>query len=707
MAEGLLAANQELVRSLLSRRRLASMALLFVLPFVEFALFLPLFSDAETSVFPLLAVLALLVAGLGAALLAWRILRRDRNLNVPMQELGLFATGGVTSLVCLTLLSISLEAGFAAVLLAFLITGFLLIAASVLQLRLLDKRAGFLAPLLLGTAWPLLAPFQRTVEALWRLTPWLFDSVTLSVLAAVMVLAVLAAWVKASVPVTLRYSLVWAAAVFMMALVPFHEVFGLFSNRAYGEVDRSIAFAGLLAGMTAMAFFVRRNYLAAVTQRELELGDELRRGGLPLEAVKHYDRALAIDKGLAHAWTRKELALRAAGADLDAQQALREVLRLQPDSEGALNEMGVILRRQGKLKEALGYFNKSLDKNPSFVAAWNNKGNTLQNLHQVREAIKCYDRALELNSAFEAALVNKGRALASIGKFRPALDALDKALALRPGAEALWNEKGLVYMKMARYEDALAHFEKALKLNARFEAAWNNKGNALMKLGRAQEALSCYNRALQLNVEYYAAWYNEGSALIDSGDIQGALRCLDEALKLNPASDVAWNERGVALRKLGKLSEAEEHFLRAIKLNPGYPAAWNNRGNVLMDQGRPAEAFECYNVATMIDQKYDKAWYNKGCALLAMGRSEDAVSAFERSVEASLKTVMEADAAAREAGGTGEDGRTPVAGGRGPENNDRPPATGHPPPEPAAGEAKAGNDAGPSEGGAAASGAKG
>lgn len=691
MAEGVLGGNLELVRSLLSRRRLASTALLFVLPFVQFALFLPLFTDAGASIFPLVAVLALLVAGLGGALLAWRVLRRDSAINVPMQELGLFALGGVTSLVCLTLLSISLEAGYAAVVLAFLITGLLLVLASVLQLRILDRRVGFLAPLLLGSAWPLLVPFQRTVEALWRLTPWLFDSVTLSVLSALMVLAVLAVTLKASIPVAMRYTVVWAAAVFMMALVPFHEVFGLFSNQVYGNVDRSIALAGLLAGVSAIVFFLRRNWLAGVTQRELELGDELRREGLPLEAVKHYDRAIGIDRGLAHAWTRKELALRAAGSDLDAQQALREVLRLQPDSEGALNEMGVILRRQGKLREALGYFDKSVEKNPSFVAAWNNKGNTLQNLHQLREAIKCYDRALELNPAFEAALVNKARALASIGKFRPALDALDRALALRPGAEALWNEKGLVYMKMARFEEALAHFDKALKLNGRFEAAWNNKGNALMKLRRTTEALSCYNRALQLNVEYYAAWYNEGSALIDSGDIQGAIRCLDEALRLNPGSDVAWNERGVALRKLGKLSEAEEHFLRAIRLNPGYPAAWSNRGNVLMDQGRPAEAFECYNVATMIDPKYDKAWYNKGCALLAMGKAEDAVSAFERSVEASLKAVIEAE----KAGGAGETNETRETGEKG--------DTGHD--QAAGGNAVKGKDA--EEGGAAAKSADG
>jgi len=649
MAEPGADGNWSLLRGVLTRRRLASIALLWALPVVQYALFEPLFANASTSTFPLMVVLALMVVGMGGSLLAYRVLRRRRDIAVPMQELGLFALGGVTSLISLSLFSAAGEAGMASRALSMFITFMLLLLASVLHSRLMEGRTGFLGPLLLGASWPLLVPFEEAVEALWRLTPWVFDSVTLSVAAAVLLLAILAVTVKATVPVTLRYIVLWAGAVFMMALVPFHEVFGLFSNQVYGNVDRSIAFAGLLVGIAVLAFFLRENYRSGVSRQEIERGDELHRDGLHMEAVLHYDRALRIDRELAHAWARKELSLRAAGADLEAQQALREVLRLQPDSEGALNEMGVILRRQGKLKEALGYFNRTLEKNPSFVVAWNNKGNTLQNLHQAREAIKCYDRALELNSAYEAAYVNKARALASIGKFRPALDALDRALALRPNAEALWNEKGLIYMKMASHERALAHFEKALKLNGRFEAAWNNKGNALMRLGRASEALRCYNRALQLNVEYYAAWYNEGSALIDSGDIQGAIRCLDEALRLAPASDVAWNERGVALRKLGKLTDADEHFKRAIQLNPGYTAAWNNRGNILMDQGRPSDAFQCYNVATMIDPKYDKAWYNKGCALMAMGKADDALKAFEQSAGASLQAVVDAEAAAKDA----------------------------------------------------------
>ena len=624
-------------------RRLAILAALSALPLAQRLLFFGQFQEPGSSVFPLLLLLCIVLVTVGGALLFQRQYRPKSAAGVRLNELTLFGVGAAAGLLSLTIIAAVGTVGPFSWAAAGAVSFLLLLLASTLQTRLMSKDADFTGPVIAGLAWPLLVPFQRLVEAIWQAAPWILGSITLSVLSLLMLLAVLAAYIRATVPVTLRYIVLWAAAIGMMALVPFHELSGIYSNLAYGDVDRSIAFGGLVVGLAALGLFARRNWRAGTVRKEISTGDELHRQGLHHEAVDHYDRALKVEPEMTDALMRKELALRAAGADKEAVRTVEKVLSLNPGSEGALNEMGVLLRRQGKPKDALAYFEKTLEKNPRFVVAWNNKGNTLQNLHRAREAVKCYDRALELNPRFEAALVNRARALASLGDFGGALESMDRALEIRPDSEAGWNEKGLIFMKMGKHDAALAHFDKALKLNAKFEAAWNNRGNALLKLGRTAEALQAYNRALQLNVDYYAAWYNEGSALIDSGDIQGAIRCLDEAIKLSPASDVAWNERGVALRRLGRLKEAEEHFIRAVQLNPGYAAAWNNRGNSLMDQGRADEAYHCYNIATVIDPGYDKAWYNKGCALLSAGKADDAMKCFERSVAESLQAIVETE----------------------------------------------------------------
>jgi len=655
-------------------RRLALLACLSLLPLAQRLLFSGLFQEPGTGVYPLVMLLFIVVVAAGGALAFHRFYRPNPAYGARLSGLVLFGAGGAAALLPMAIIAAAGRVGPFSWVVAGAVTFLLLLLASTIQTRMMPKEADFVTPVLAGLAWPLLVPFHSLVGAIWQAAPWVFGSITLTVLSVLMLLLVLAAYARSTVPVTFRYIALWAAAIGMTALVPFHEMSGLYANLAYGPVDRSVAFAGIVLGICSLAFFARRNWRAGTVRREISEGDELHRQGLHHEAVGHYDRALKVEPEMTDALMRKELALRAAGADKEAARTVEKVLSLNPESEGALNEMGVLLRRQGKPKEALAFFEKTLESNPRFVVAWNNKGNTLQNLHRAREAIECYDRALGLNSRFEAAWVNRAKALASMGDFRGALESMDRALAIRPDSEAGWNEKGLIYMKMGKHDVALDHFEKALKLNPKFEAAWNNRGNALLKLGRTAEALQAYNRALQLNVDYYAAWYNEGSALIDSGDIQGAVRCLDEAIKLNPSSDVAWNERGVALRKLGRLREAEEHFMRAVQLNPGYAAAWNNRGNSLMDQGRADEAYHCYNIATVIDPGYDRAWYNKGCALLGIGRAQDAMKAFERSVAEELQAVVEAQRLQKEAE-TVRETRVAANAGAAPESAGKPLST--------------------------------
>jgi tetratricopeptide (TPR) repeat protein len=637
-----------LIRSALPRRRPLVLAGLIALVCLELFTFSPFYGDVGTGALPLAALL--FVAGVSTALvlLAYKAIKKNPVADVWLQEFWLFALSGGAAVTALTLYSVidsKMTLGLASAAgSAFL----LLFLASAVHARLMGPKVSFAPPVLAGLAWLLLVPFNRAVEAISRSTPWVFDGLTLSVMAAILLFLVLAIYLKATVPITMPFATAWLVALGLMTLVPFHEVFGIFSNMAYGSVDRSLSFGGLVLGIIVICIFIARNFRAETVRKEIEKGDSYHRRGLDEDAVRHYNNALGMEPRLSEVWTRKELALKAMGKDREALECLGEVLKKNPRSEGALNESGIILRRQGKPREAIKFFERALEQNPGYVVAWNNKGTVHRDLRQLKQAIKCYDRALELNPRFEKAWVNKARALSAIGQFGKALAAADEALKLNPDSESDWNEKGLIYQKMGKHAEALAHFDKAIKLNPKFEAAWNNRGNALLKMGKTPEALRAYNRALQINVEYAAAWFNEGSALIDTGDIKGAIGALDEAIRLEPASEVAWNERGVALRKLGRYADADKHFERALRLNPNYVAAWNNRGNTLMDQGRSSEAYHHYNIATLIDPGYDRAWYNKGCALLSIGNAQDAMKAFEKSISATIDALVTQENALKE-----------------------------------------------------------
>ena len=310
--------------------RLALLAILSVLPLGQYFLFYPYFSDPGSGLYPLLILLSAIVAMVGEALAVQRFFRPRSLAGLRLQELALFVMGGIVGILSLTIIVAGGRGGWAFRPVSAVVGFLLLLLASTLQTRMMAREAGFLAPVLAGLGWPLLVPFQRLVEAIWHAAPWVFSSVTFSVMTVLMLLAVLAIYLKATVPVTLRYLAVWAAAIGMMAIVPFHEVIGIFSNRSYGEVDRSVAFGGLVLGLAAMVFFARRSLRAGTVRKELALGDELSREGLHREAVDHYERALSVQPEMTDALVRMELALRAAGADREAALTIQKVLKHTP-----------------------------------------------------------------------------------------------------------------------------------------------------------------------------------------------------------------------------------------------------------------------------------------------------------------------------------------------------------------------------------------
>jgi tetratricopeptide (TPR) repeat protein len=75
--------------------------------------------------------------------------------------------------------------------------------------------------------------------------------------------------------------------------------------------------------------------------------------GKYVEAIKYFDKALAID----------------------------------PINTAALLKKGNSLDSLGKYEEARKYFDKALAIDPDYVLALNNKGNSLKNLHRYEQAI--------------------------------------------------------------------------------------------------------------------------------------------------------------------------------------------------------------------------------------------------------------------------------------------------------------------------------
>jgi hypothetical protein len=125
---------------------------------------------------------------------------------------------------------------------------------------------------------------------------------------------------------------------------------------------------------------------------EYRLGLKCRQENCLDEALRHYERAIA----------------------------------LSPDHAQALNNLGVIRQQWGDAAAAAAAYQKAVEAEPQFGLAWFNLGNCFRQDNRLEEAIACYRRTLELMPADAETRINLAIVLREVRQFDESLAVLDE-----------------------------------------------------------------------------------------------------------------------------------------------------------------------------------------------------------------------------------------------------------------------------------------
>jgi Flp pilus assembly protein TadD len=115
-----------------------------------------------------------------------------------------------------------------------------------------------------------------------------------------------------------------------------------------------------------------------------------------------------------------------------AEAAFREALRLRPGHPGALNNLGILAQRRGDVAEARRLYRAALRAGPGQPDAWNNLGSIYEAEGDVQGATKAYLEAVRLDGRRPLFLANLAGVLAAQGKRTEAAILLQRAVALDP-----------------------------------------------------------------------------------------------------------------------------------------------------------------------------------------------------------------------------------------------------------------------------------
>ncbi len=207
-----------------------------------------------------------------------------------------------------------------------------------------------------------------------------------------------------------------------------------------------------------------------------------------------------------------------------AERIYAELVQHQPDNFDALQGLGQINYRRGRLDAALALTQAALKSDLSRADGFASLGLIFYALRDFQRALASYDEGLRLAPDDAELLNRRGVALLELGRAREALESFDRVLLHTPNRLDALGNRGNSLLKLNRVADALATYDRALECAPRNVQLLTNRAAALRRLDRPDEAARSASRALTIKPDFAQARFVESVARLTLGDFAAGWR---------------------------------------------------------------------------------------------------------------------------------------------------------------------------------------
>jgi tetratricopeptide (TPR) repeat protein len=349
---------------------------------------------------------------------------------------------------------------------------------------------------------------------------------------------------------------------------------------------------------------------------------------------------------------------------LEALEAFRTAVRLQPAFGPAQAELGKLLLRRNDVAAAIAHLEKAVELEPESSAPAYVLSQAYRRDGQTDRARDMLARVSRLNAqergdsdtdlrramfrivrdgsrfaptAAVASDVADGAgaaaACAAAGDFDGAVDTLRKNVDRGPAtpelryqlAVTLWNR----YQRAARrqktdLDDAIAALSRAVEEDGGQPHFHLVLGQLLAEQERFAPAVVHLERARALAPADTEYPYNLGLALRLQGNLDGAEAQFRSALAITPGHGLARRSLGLVLRQKGDLRAAARELDQAVALLPDDPQGRHLLGSVLLRLGETDRAVAALREAVRLDPSLVEAHVTLAQAFAKQGQDADA-----------------------------------------------------------------------------------
>lgn len=279
------------------------------------------------------------------------------------------------------------------------------------------------------------------------------------------------------------------------------------------------------------------------------------------QALYQYLRASELDPKRLDALVWVGRIHRERGNHQLAEQALRDVLKVEPGNLEALSELGTLQIAMRRYPEATQTLTAALRQDQQRFAARGAVGESTD------------PAALKVDDKSPLRLYNGLGVLADLrNDFSRAQGYYRLALQVDPRSAMVANSLGYSHYLAGEWPEARQAYQQALGFDPRYKPAWRNFGMLLARMGNYEEALSAFEQ-----VEPRAEASNDvGYVCLIEGNLEQAELFFRSAIDQSPAHyEVAWQNlrRVEQIRRIRNSETGSSDVSRTSPAAPLVPSA--------------------------------------------------------------------------------------------------------------------------------------
>ncbi len=317
----------------------------------------------------------------------------------------------------------------------------------------------------------------------------------------------------------------------------------------------------------------------------------------------------------------------------DAERELNDILKVAPNEPAALNLLGTIRAKQGRLRDAELFFSRAVRADGQFVAAHMNLAYLYTLMGQPAKTVSELKEVLRLEPKNSEAVDKLARILLAQGQIDEGIKVLAQAEQSQVLSVPLLVLAGDAYLKKGNPAKAEESYQKALDRESVDTEAMLGLAQVSQFRGEMDLALRYLDRARKMVANSPDTLYRFALVAMRAGLYEEANTTLQAAVKLKSDDPLYFVALGNTWLKKPDLVDAEDAFRRALRLEPDNPQTQMYLGYTLLEQKKYSEARQWLEKSLQKDKSVPQTFYYLGQLAQEQNEDERAMELFRKAIE--------------------------------------------------------------------------